>query len=100
MSDKIKTRPLDIAELLDSDEAVADYIADALDDNEPTALVRALGTVARARGMTELAKETGLTRSALYRSLSTTGNPEIDTVRRVLKALNLKLSVEPIKAAE
>lgn len=100
MSAKIKTRPLDIAELLDSDEAIADFIEDALDDDDSTALVRALGTVARARGMTEIARETGLSRAALYRSLSATGNPEIETVRRILKAFNLRLAVEPLKAAE
>jgi probable addiction module antidote protein len=97
---KIKTRPLDIAELLDSEEAIADYIADALDDDEPSALVRALGTVARARGMTQIARETGLARGALYRALSDSGNPEIETLRRILKTMNLRLTVEPIKAAE
>lgn len=100
MAAKIKTRPLDVAELLDSDDAVADFIADALEDDEPAALVRALGVIARARGMSQIAKETGLARAALYRSLSAEGNPEIETVRRILKTLNLKLSVEPIKAAE
>lgn len=100
MNTKVKTRPLDIAELLDNDEAVADYITDALEDDEPTALVRALGTVARARGMSQIARETGLARAALYRSLSGAGNPEIETVRLILKTLNLRLTVEPIKAAE
>jgi probable addiction module antidote protein len=100
MTTTVKTRPLDIAELLDSDEAIADYITDALEDDEPTALVRALGTVARARGMSLVARETGLARAALYRSLSGSGNPELETVRLILKTLNLRLTVEPIKAAE
>ena len=101
MAKKIKISDLpkfDAANYLDSEEMIAAYLAVSLEDDDPTELMRALGTVARARGMTQLANETGLAREALYRSLSETGNPSFATVNKVMHALGLKLVPHPIAA--
>lgn len=92
----IKTTPYDSAEYLDSDEAIAAYIDEALESADPTHIAHALGVVARARGMTEIARAAGVSREHLYRALKETGNPELSTVVRVLKALGLRLSALPI----
>jgi probable addiction module antidote protein len=84
------TRPLDAAEYLDSPETIAAYLADALTDT-PEEFLEALGVVARAVGMSRLAEEAGVTRPALYRSLSSSGNPEFRTVMRVLDTLGVTL---------
>lgn len=100
MSEKIATRPFDPAEYLDSDEGIAAYIEEALDIGDPAFIADALGVVARARGMSQIAKETGLGRESLYKALSPDGNPEFATVLRVLKALGLRLSVSPVEAPQ
>jgi len=94
---KITTRPWDSAEHLKTDEDIAAYIDAALEEaGEDTAFIaKALGTVARARGMTQLAKDTGLAREALYRALSPSGNPKFDTVLKVLRALGVQLRASP-----
>ncbi|MGH8157376.1 MAG: addiction module antidote protein [Rhodanobacter sp.] len=90
---KITTRPWDAAEHLQTDEDIAAYLDAALDEagDDPAFIAEALGTVARARGMSELARSTGLAREALYRALSPTGNPSFGTVLKVIKALGVKL---------
>jgi probable addiction module antidote protein len=90
---KITTRPWDAAEHLQTDEEIAAYLDAALDEagDDPAFIAEALGTVARARGMSELARSTGLAREALYRALSPTGNPSFGTVLKVIKALGVKL---------
>jgi probable addiction module antidote protein len=101
MPKKIKISDLpvfDMAEYLDDDEAIADYISIVLEENDPDALIDALGTAARARGMTDVAKASGVTREALYRALRTGDHPRFDTVQRVVDALGLKLTATP-KAA-
>jgi probable addiction module antidote protein len=94
----LQTRPFDPAEFMEDDEDYEFYLQEslkiALEDNDPSFLTRALGTVARARGMTELAKNSGLSRESLYKSLSPAGNPEFATVLRVIQALGFKLSIE------
>jgi probable addiction module antidote protein len=87
-----ETTPYDTADYLDSLEAVAAYLDAAFEEGEPALITRALGAVARARGMTEVAREAGLSRESLYRALSPAGNPEFGTVVRVMKALGLRLS--------
>ena len=87
----METRVWDPAEHLDSEEAIAEYITAALEDGDAKLVAAALGDVARARGMTEIARDTGLAREALYRSLSAEGNPSFDTVLRVAKALGVRL---------
>jgi probable addiction module antidote protein len=87
----METRVWDPAEHLDSEEAIAEYITAALEDGDAKLVAAALGDVARARGMTEIARDTGLAREALYRSLSAEGNPSFDTVLRVAKSLGVRL---------
>ncbi|MEZ5668987.1 MAG: putative addiction module antidote protein [Alphaproteobacteria bacterium] len=90
-----KTRPFDIAEWLTDDEAVAVYLSEALETGDHAYVAHALGQVARARGMAEIARRSGVKREALYRALSTAGNPGFATILKVIKALDLKLSAAP-----
>ena len=89
----VKTTRFDSAEYLDSDEAISAYLEEALETDDPAFITQALGTVARARGMSQIAKETGLSRESLYKALSAEGNPEFSTVIRVMQALGLRFSV-------
>lgn len=95
-----RTLPFDAATLLDSDEAVAAYLDDALETGDAAFVAHALGTVARARGMADLARRTGLSRESLYKALSADGNPEFATVLKVVRALGLSLTVQSAPAAE
>jgi probable addiction module antidote protein len=92
---KIKTRPWDAAETLRTNEDIADYLEAALEDGDPALIATALGNIARARGMTQLARDTGLGRESLYKALSPTGNPEFATMLKVIRALGLKLHAQP-----
>jgi probable addiction module antidote protein len=92
---KTKTLPYDAAEYLENPEDMAAYLEAALEDGEPAIVVKALGTIARARGMSQIARETGLGRESLYKALSSEGNPEFATVLKVVRALGLKLHAEP-----
>lgn len=87
----ITITPFDPATYLGSDEAVAEYMTAALESGEPKIVSDALGVVARARGMTQVARDSGVAREALYRGLSPSGNPEFATVMKVMKALGLTL---------
>ena len=89
----VKTTRFDSAEYLDSGEAISAYLEEALETDDPTFITQALGTVARARGMSQIAKETGVSRESLYKALSAEGNPEFSTVIRVMQALGLRFSV-------
>jgi probable addiction module antidote protein len=89
----IETRPWDSANYLRTKEDIAHYLDAVLEDGDPELLKDALGAVARSQGMTEIAREAGLSRSSLYKALSPAGNPEFATVASVLKALGLRLSV-------
>jgi probable addiction module antidote protein len=89
----LKTTLYDSADYLNSEEAVLAYLEEALDTDDPAFIAQALGTVARARGMSQVAKDAGLSRESLYKALSADGNPEFSTVIRVMKALGLKFSV-------
>ena len=88
-----QTRPWDAAEVLDSPAAIAAYLDTNLEDGTPEELLGALGTIARSRGMSALARETGISREALYRAFSDNGNPTLDTLLRVMKALGVRLAV-------
>ena len=83
----------DAAALLETKEDIAAYLDAVLDDGDPDLLKAALGDIARAKGMTDIARAAGLGRANLYKALSPEGNPEFATVARVLKALGLRLSV-------
>lgn len=95
---KARSRRYDSAEYLDTPEAIAEYLTDALEDGDPSFIAKAIGTAARARGMSEVAREAGVSRENLYRALSGDTKPEFDTIRRVLDALGVRLEVKP-KAA-
>jgi probable addiction module antidote protein len=93
-----KTVPWDSSALLRSDKEIAAYIDAVLEDGDPALLAHALGVVARAKGMTDLAKEAGLGRESLYKSLSSDGNPSFATVIKVLSALGVKLHATSVDA--
>lgn len=90
-----ETTRWDAAEHLDSPEAIAAYIDAAMEDGDPALVSAVLGDVARAMGMTQIARETGMSRESLYRALSAEGRPEFATVAKVMKALGLRLSAVP-----
>jgi probable addiction module antidote protein len=90
----IKTLPFDAAEYLDTAESQAELLADAFESGDANYITHALGMVARARGMSNVAKEAGVTREALYRALSEKGDPRLSTLIGVLKALGVQLSAK------
>jgi probable addiction module antidote protein len=90
-----KTSPYDSAEFLNTPAAIEFYMAEALETGDPAFIVHALGVVARAKSMSGIARKTGLARENLYKALSATGSPEFSTVLRVLKALDLQLTIQP-----
>jgi probable addiction module antidote protein len=95
MAKKIKVADLknfDMAELLDSDQAVAEYLTVVLEENDAAALAAALGTVARARGMAAVAEQAGIAREALYKALRPGSQPRFETIQRVMAALGVKLT--------
>ena len=94
MTRKIKIAELpefDMAAHLPDEQAIAEYLTVVLEENDPAALADALGTVARARGMTEIAKASGMTREALYKALRADAHPRFETISRVWAALGVKL---------
>lgn len=91
---KTRTQPWDPSEHLRSVEDMAAYVEAALEEGDPALVSAALGDIARARGMTHVARETGLGREGLYKALSAEGNPEFATVLKVMRALGLKLHAE------
>lgn len=95
MTKKTKTRRYDVAEQLDSPEEIAAYVEAALEDGDPRVIAHALGTVARARGMSDIARQTGLGRESLYKALSPDGKPTLATVLKVVRALGIRLNAEP-----
>ena len=90
-----RSTKFDVSEHLDSDEMIAEYITEALLTNDLETVTRAIGAAAKARGMTRIAEESGLSRESLYKALSGDGNPQFETIARVLMALGLQLRVEP-----
>jgi len=89
----LKIRKWDIAEHLKTDEDIMLYLDEIIAENDAPLLMAALGDVARAKGMTNIARETGLGRESLYKSLSADGNPSFATVQKVMTGLGLKFNV-------
>ena len=89
-----KATPFDAAKYLDSDEAVSEYISEALLTCDVNMITHAIGVAAKARGMTQIAEQAGLSRESLYKALSGDGNPQFETIFRVLTALGLRLRAE------
>ncbi|MDP2794982.1 MAG: putative addiction module antidote protein [Sulfurisoma sp.] len=101
MTKRIKVADLpdfDAARYFDSEEAIAAYLTDILTTNDPALLAAALGDIARARGMSEIAKASGITREALYKALRPGAQPRFDTVSRVCAALGVKLVAQAVHA--
>ncbi len=91
---KVKTRPLDVAEYLESEQDLQGLLEVAFESGDTAHIARTLGVAARARGMLKLSQETGLGREQLYRTLSADGNPTLDTLLKVSKALGLQLTLK------
>jgi probable addiction module antidote protein len=89
----LETHPWDPVAHLRSVEDVREYLAAAFEDGDPALIAAALGDVAWARGMTEIAREAGISREAMYKAFRPEGNPTLDTLARVIRALGLKLAV-------
>lgn len=99
MSASIKIEELpefDMADYLDNDEAVAAYLSVVLDEGDSDELIRALGHIAKARGMAEIARAAGLGRESLYKALRPGAHPRFDTVQRVCAALGVRLVAQPL----
>ncbi len=95
----IELKEFDAAQFLDNEEVMSDYLNVALEDGDPTMVSAALGDIARAKGMTQLSRETGVSRDGLYKALSPTGNPSFSTVQSVIGALGLKIVAKPAQKA-
>jgi len=95
---KTKTRIWDPAEHLITDEDMAAYLEAALQEGDAALIAAALGDIARAKGMSQIARDAGLGRESLYKALSAEGNPEFATIMKVVAALGLRLHASPIRA--
>ncbi len=89
----------DPAAALEDEENIAIFLADALETGDAAYIAKAMGVVARAKGMTELSRETGLSREQLYRSFSEQGNPTLKTMLAVMRALGVDMTARPHKPA-
>jgi probable addiction module antidote protein len=93
---KLRFSTFDVAAYLENDEMMAAYLSAALEDPNPDIFVAALGDVAKARGMAQIAKSAGLGRESLYKALSAGAHPRYETIRAVLHALGVKISVSTL----
>lgn len=91
-----KLLPFDMVNMLNSDEAMSEYLSQVLEDGDSDELIRALGYIAKAKGMAMIAKESGLGRESLYKALAPGAKPRFDTILKVVKALGIKLHAEPV----
>lgn len=89
----IKISKFDVTEHLDNEEVIAEYLAAALEDPNPDVFIAALADVAKARGITQLAKDTGLGRESLYKTLSPGSKPRFETIVKITKALSMPLGI-------
>ena len=92
---RTKTQPFDAADYLETEEDMVAYLEAALEEDDAATVAAALGDIARAKGMTQVAREAGLGRESLYKALSPDGNPELATVMKVVRALGLSLHARP-----
>lgn len=97
---KTKTVPFDAADYLDDEETIAEYLTAALEDPNPDLFLTAVKDVARARGMAQLAKDTGLGRESLYKALAPGAKPRYDTVLKIVRALGLRLQAHTVTGRE
>ena len=92
---QIKTTRWDSAKHLETEADMAQYLEACLEENDPALIAHGLGVIARAKGMSDLARKTGLTREGLYKALTANGNPEFATILKVVHALGLQLHATP-----
>lgn len=92
----VKFSTFDAADYLDDEETIAEYISTALEDPNPDVFLTAVRDVARARGMAQIAKDSGLGRESLYKALTPGAKPRYDTMLKLLHALGVKISVSPV----
>lgn len=90
------TSKFDIADYLDSNEMIAEYLNEVLEEGDDSAMVTAIGNIAKAIGMTKIAERTGLSRPSLYKALSEGSKPQFSTIMKVLKAVGGQVKVNPI----
>jgi len=88
-----KLKTFDLSRHLDSEQAMAEYLSQVLADGDNDELIRAIGHIAKAKGMAAVAKESGLGRESLYKALSEGSQPRFETITKVINALGLKMSV-------
>ena len=93
----VRVSKFDAADYLDNQETIAVYLSEALETGDSDYICHALNTIARAKGMTNVAKETGLGRESLYKAFSGNAKPEFETVQKVIQSFGLKLVAEPIE---
>jgi probable addiction module antidote protein len=89
----VRVAPFDVAEFLDNEEVIAEYLAVALEDPNPDVFLRAMANVAKARGVSEIARASGLGRESLYKALAPGAKVRYETVRKVLDSLGVKLTI-------
>ncbi len=94
----MKTTKFDIADYLDNNEMIAEYLNSVLEEGDETEIITAIGHVAKAIGMTKIAEETGMSRPSLYKALSEGAKPQFSTVMKVLKAIGGQIHIEPLTA--
>ena len=95
---KIETTVFDSADYLNTAEDIAAYLDAYLEDSSPEEFRNALNTVARSRGVSDLSKRSGITRAGIYKALGNDGNPSFETVREILAAMGLRLTIEAVEA--
>jgi probable addiction module antidote protein len=95
----LKLNDFDPTQYLASEQAIAEYLTAILEENNPALLATALGDIARARGMSEIAKSSGITREALYKALKPNAHPRFDTISRVCAALGVRLVAQVVVPA-
>src|SRR5215469_13144974 len=98
---KLKLKKWDVTEHMDNEEYISEYLKAAFESGDISEITRALGDVARARNMTDLADKMGISRQGLYKTLSENGNPEFATIQKLISALGLQMSIitptKPVK---
>lgn len=94
----METSKFDIADYLDSNEMIAEYLNEVLEEGDDSEIITAIGHIAKAIGMTKIAEETGLSRPSLYKALSEGAKPQFSTIMKVLKAVGGQIKVNPINA--
>ncbi len=94
----METSRFEIADYLDSNEMIAEYLNTVLEEGDHSEIITAIGNIAKAIGMTKIAEETGLSRPSLYKALSDRAKPQFSTIMKVLKAVGGQIKVNPITA--